>query len=48
MQTLTPIRLGAYCAVATTITFVVAIVLMATSGVQVLIPRRAGTRRSTG
>jgi hypothetical protein len=42
MKSLTLTRLGAYCAVGTTIAFVAAIVLMATSGVQVLIPETGG------
>lgn len=42
MRSLSVTRLGAYCAIGTTISFVVGIALMATSGVQVLIPDTGG------
>lgn len=42
MGSLSVTRLGAYCAIGTTISFVAGAVLMATSGVQVLIPETGG------
>jgi len=42
MKNLTPARLGAYCGIGTLISFVAGIALMATSGVQVLIPETGG------